>query len=116
MTTPTVKTLARLTLVTVLAASGTALADHPTEPLDLPKVTVSYRDLNVANPEGARVLYNRIRAAAQKVCGPTLASWYPGVRASWNKCYEETVDRAVKDVNRPMLTGLHQKRISVARR
>jgi hypothetical protein len=42
--------------------------------------------------------------------------WYPGQSLSWKKCYGETVDRAVKEVNRPMLTALHQKRVSVASR
>ena len=79
-------------------------------------VHVRYDDLNLANPEGARVLYRRISAAARKTCGPNFAQWYPGVRSGWKDCYKATVDDAVKQVNAPALTALHGNAINVAAR
>jgi UrcA family protein len=67
--------------------------------------TVSFRDLNVGNPEGAAVLYKRIKSAASEVCGSwDSLSQRPAVMA----CIDEAVSRAVAQVNRPMLTSLHE--------
>jgi UrcA family protein len=117
MTTSTVKNLARTALVVLLVGCGTALADsaRPTT-LNPAPITVRYGDLNLANPEGARVLYRRISVAARNACGPNFAQWYPGVRAAWKECYKATVDQAVKQVNAPALTALHGSVLNVASR
>lgn len=106
-----------LMLVAMLAASA-ALADPASGP---PKVgpapvTVRFSDLNLATPEGAGILYNRIRDAATEACGPRFASWYPGVPKKWNACYEETVASAIRQVDRPMLTALYARHLTVASR
>jgi UrcA family protein len=73
--------------------------------------TVSFRDLNVSNPEGAAVLYKRIKSAASEVCGTWDSfSQRPAVMA----CIDEAVSRAVAQVNRPMLTSLHQAKTGKA--
>lgn len=100
-----------------LAASA-ALADSRSGPrtIDPHPITVRFADLNLATPEGARALYGRIREAARQACGPKFAFWYPRIEEKWNACYEETVESAVKQVDRPMLTVLHERFISVASR
>ncbi len=116
MTTATVKTLARTTLVVLLVGSGTVFAD-PAQPRPLATpVTVRYSDLNLANAEGALALYRRISAAARTVCGPDFAEWYPPARNGWKDCYKATVDEAVRAVNAPTLTALHAHAINVAAR
>jgi UrcA family protein len=120
MTPSTAKTLAytTTTLVALFAGLGTALADPVNHPRTLapPPVTVRYDDLNLSNPEGARVLYRRISVAARKACGPNFAQWYPTVRTAWKECYGAAVDQAIKQVNAPTLTALHARAINVAAR
>ncbi len=117
MTTSTGKHLTRTALVVLLVGSGTAFADAAQpKPFDPAPITVRYHDLNLASPEGARVLYGRITVAARKICGPNFAQFYPGVRSKWKDCYKATVDDAVKQVNAPALTALHASAINVAAR
>jgi UrcA family protein len=72
---------------------------------DVPSKTVRFADLNVTNQAGAKVLYNRIRAAALDVCGRS-ASTDPIMRPAAHACIEKAIDKAVKDVNAPALTSL----------
>jgi UrcA family protein len=72
---------------------------------------VSFRDLNLNNPEGAAVLYKRIKSAADEVCG----SWDSlSQRPAVMNCINEAVSQAVAQVNRPMLTSLHQAKTGKA--
>lgn len=117
MMTSTLKSLIRTALVVLIIGSGTAFADSAQpKTLDRDAVHVRYGDLNLANPEGTRVLYRRISAAARNVCGPNFAQWYPSVRSGWKDCYKATVDHAVNQVNAPTLTTLHARAINVAAR
>jgi len=66
--------------------------------------TVKFADLNIQTAEGAKVLYNRIRAAASQVCDannrdPVMWEATPG-------CVNTAIDNAVKKVNAPYLTAL----------
>ncbi len=61
---------------------------------DEPRKTmiVSYADLNVDTEQGAKVLYARIRQAAQDVCA-TLESRELLVRAKWLRCFDSAMLR-----------------------
>ena len=72
---------------------------------DVPTKTVKFADLNIANLAGAKVLYSRIRAAAREVCAYP-ASGDPILREAVHACIEKAIDKAVKDVNSPVLTSL----------
>jgi UrcA family protein len=67
--------------------------------------TVKFADLNITSEAGAKVLYGRIRAAARDVCeasgGRDLF-----LAAAAHACIEKAIDKAVKDVNSPVLTSL----------
>jgi UrcA family protein len=85
-----------------------ATAAQAGEPADaLPHKVVSFRDLNLNTTEGAEALYKRIKSAAIEVCGVSdsfdLARMYVP-----RTCISEAVSRAVAQVNRPMLTSLHE--------
>ena len=84
-------------LCTVLSPSVEAQAP--------PSKTVRFSDLDITKSEGAKVLYNRIRAAAQEVCELSTGT-DPIMRAAIKGCIDTAVDKAVKDVNAPMLTNL----------
>ena len=74
---------------------------------------VSFKDLNLNSPEGAAVLYGRIRRAANQVCGQwdtfNLSQWH-----AVHTCISDAVSRAVAQVNRPMLTSLYNEKTSKA--
>ena len=74
--------------------------------------SVKYGDLDIGSPLGARVLLERIEAAANGVCGGApdirqLTQW-----ASFEACRRSAVARAVVAVDSPMLTALTHHRSS----
>jgi len=74
---------------------------------DVPQVHVKYADLNVASSAGAAVLYQRIRSAADQVCGVPgnrdLARIEPA-----KACAAQAIAAAVAAVNSPALTSMYQ--------
>ena len=70
-----------------------------------PSKTVRFADLDIQTPEGAKVLYHRIRVAAQEVCGTSI-SGDPILNQAMHGCVEKAIDNAVKKVNAPYLTAL----------
>src|SRR5258708_36406622 len=72
---------------------------------DVPSKTVRFSDLDITKSDGAKVLYSRIRAAAREVCELSTPT-DPILRLAIKGCIEKAVDKAVKDVNAPMLTYL----------
>ncbi len=100
----------RLTLYTALCcALGTtalgALAAAGAAKEDLPTKTVRFDDLDIARPEGAKVLYHRIQAAAFEVCrGPSSLELQ--LMAEHRACIEQAIDNAVRSVDSAPLTEL----------
>jgi len=72
---------------------------------DLPTKTVRFDDLNITETAGAKILYNRIRAAARKVCDVSIDG-DPILRLAAQQCFDKAVDQAVRDVNAPALSAL----------
>ena len=71
----------------------------------LPTQRVSYADLDISKPAGAKVLYSRIVAAAHNVCA--LSGYRDLGSMQWmNKCTDRAIDKAVKDVGAPALSAL----------
>ena len=70
-----------------------------------PTKTVRYADLNIQTPEGAKVLYGRIRSAARDVCDISVG--HDSVLNTAKKaCFEKAIDNAVRKVDAPYLTAL----------
>ena len=67
---------------------------------------VSFSDLNVDHPSGARALLLRIRGAAKRVCGPEDGLHADG---SFKECVRGAVNRAVTELDNPLVSSLHQK-------
>ena len=86
------------------AALCTALSTS-VEAEDVPSKTVRFSDLDITKSDGAKALYSRIRAAARDVCELSTGT-DPIQRMAIKGCIEKAVDKAVKDVNAPMLTQL----------
>jgi UrcA family protein len=71
----------------------------------LPSERVSYADLDISKPAGAKVLYGRIVAAARHVCALD-GSRDLGSMQGVNQCTDLAIDKAVKDVGSPALSAL----------
>jgi UrcA family protein len=68
--------------------------------------SVSYRDLDLAQPADAAVLYERIGQAAAHVCD-TFSGAPSAVGASRDRCVSRAIARTVTRVNAPNLTARH---------
>ena len=70
--------------------------------------TVSYADLDISQPAGAKVLYSRIAAAAQEVCA--LSGYKDlGAMQRVNGCVDHAINNAVKKVGSPALSALRPR-------
>jgi UrcA family protein len=92
------------------AASGRVVAQPYGQ---APAKKVYYGDLNLETEAGAKVLYARLRYAAQDVCwlyqGDELAR-----KRVWQTCVENSLGDAVGRINKPRVTALHNKSASRA--
>jgi UrcA family protein len=99
--------------VAILSIAGTSLvvpeATAGSAPA-LPSQVVRYDDLNLAQPRGVAILYARIHAAAEMVCGQAQRIGSRLVSNAWKVCVAEAVDQAVAKVDRPALTAYHRAR------
>jgi UrcA family protein len=101
----TTSTLTALTaaLALGLSASGQSAAAQNTETVS---VKVSYADLNLSTEAGAKVMLQRIRSAAKKICGDgsddPVAFIYQTL-----PCAKATTDRAVAKFGNPIVTALN---------
>ena len=71
----------------------------------LPSEKVSYADLDISKPAGAKVLYRRIVAAANRVCSVGVYMYSP-TQKGLRECTNTAIDKAVKDVGSPALSAL----------
>jgi UrcA family protein len=99
---------AALLALVCAAAPRTAHASEPAQPLTK---TVVYGDLNLETEQGASTLYSRLRNAAERVCAP-----YQNIdlarRVAWYNCVNGAVTLAVEQVNRPMVTAVHNRTVN----
>ena len=79
---------------------------QPTAAADaLPTRRVSYADLDISKPAGAKTLYHRIDAAARQVCEPTGKGI--GAAEQNRACIKQAIDLAVRRVDSAALSELH---------
>jgi UrcA family protein len=89
-----------------LTAAAPVLA-RPDE-VDIRTAHVRFADLNQKSPEGVVALYERLNAAARRVCEKSddLAL---GLDNEARQCRVDALAHAVAQINNPMLTGLFQE-------
>jgi UrcA family protein len=70
---------------------------------------VSYADLDLSTHDGARALLKRIDIAAKEACGPdpVMSPLTPAAPTRYDRCIEKAADKAVADVNAPLVVALH---------
>jgi UrcA family protein len=72
---------------------------------DLPSMAVSYSDINLNTDAGAKALYQRIRSAAERVCGPRTRAI--GDLARFKSCVATATSDAVATLASPALTAVY---------
>ena len=76
---------------------------------DANSVKVSFADLDVHKAAGQKMLYQRLKLAASKICGPMDVHMAGSLaRARDNQlCYAETLGNAVDKLDMPSIEALH---------
>jgi len=97
-----VRIAAAALLFAVLAAGAQAA--------DVPQVHVKYAGLNLNTAAGATVLYQRIRSAADQVCGVSGNRELARLEQA-KACAAHVVGEAVAAVNAPALTSVYQAKV-----
>jgi UrcA family protein len=97
-------------LVGCLLAGSLGVAQAATPADEVPKVVVSYGDLDLSTTEGARTLYKRISFAAQQVC-PYQDDKALSRVAINHACREAAIERAVNSVNSAKLAAVRSERV-----
>lgn len=106
--TRTFSTIAAAGLLMGLGATASAKGVYDVRTPELPSRTISVSDLDLSSADGAEALYERIRAAARRVCIEEHDQWW--IKASTmhrNRCIEKAVEQAVESANQPTLTAVH---------
>jgi len=80
---------------------GAADQPHP--------VTVKYADLDLNRPGDVRILYHRVRLAANESCGIGEITGSHLKLQSWEECVARAVDETVTHLDRPALTAYHRQ-------
>jgi UrcA family protein len=80
--------------------SAVSAADASSKPIN---VNVKFADLNISSPAGARVLYGRIRAAAENACS---YYWFKS-DADQARCVHDAIANTVIRVDRPALFAVY---------
>jgi UrcA family protein len=79
---------------------------HAAPPQDVPSVVVQFADLDLSRSEGARVLYQRLKRAAEAICAP-LDDRELARHMHFTACLQNAISTAVVKVNRPALTAYY---------
>jgi UrcA family protein len=101
--------LAGAGLAALATAPGSARAQTAAPTVQSASVRISYADLNLSNPAGARKMMGRIHHAARAICGEPdsnndLAGW-----AQQRACVEITVSDALRSLDNPTVTAFSER-------
>jgi UrcA family protein len=86
---------------------GTAFASSPDG--DVRSESVKFQDLNLQSDAGVAALYQRIHAAARRVCDQPEEAGLSSAYAI-QSCEEKAESRAIMKVNLPALSAFYQKK------
>lgn len=103
------KSIKFLSVLAALAVSGMAAASTP----HLESRVVRYGDLNLNSRAGVASLHQRIRNAAESVCGD-MNSRILGLKDAYDQCVAEAVEQGVSSVGNENLSNFHASKGKVA--
>lgn len=104
--------LALVSLSTAAAAEEAKLGDLRLGDEGGPYVHVPYGDLNLQNQAGAAVMLNRVSFAAKRVCGGAPDLREIKIYVMFKTCVSQAKADAVRHLNMPMVTALHDKQVA----
>lgn len=87
--------------------AAAAAAERPVEPAS--SLTVRFADLDLSQPDAARILYHRLQIAARRVCKASVTYHYLETGPAREECYRMTLDDAVARANLQLLSSLHRE-------
>lgn len=97
----------------LVAAVATFLAPAAARAGDIEvteSVVVHFGDLDLNTPNGAHLLYLRLKNAAKSVCGDEYEAIDLQDRGDIIDCQRDAIQHAVEHVDRPLLTALYDRR------
>jgi len=98
-----------LIAVAAFACLSTAAIAAPNSD-DRMALEVPYADLNLDHPAGAQVMLQRIKFAAQRVCGGRPDMVDLRGFTLFKRCFHAAMDNAVAQLNAPLVTALYNGR------
>jgi UrcA family protein len=87
------------------AASAQADTQHSVELA--PEISVDYAASDLETEKGVQNVYRKLRKAARRVCGIDGGFLNLSEKTLAQKCVDDTLASAVRKIDRPMLTALH---------
>src|SRR5579864_7764477 len=100
-------TMYRFTSSLIISTLGLISLAHAVPVPDAPQMIVRFTDLDLTRVDGAAVLYKRLRAAAETVCGPR-EDRDPAQATAFKKCVQSALGSAVMRVDRAELTAYYR--------
>lgn len=96
-------------LAALLLAAGTAgAADRTATSAD---IAVKYSQVQLGNEADAENLYKKLRSSARAVCDDNAGGHRTlEVRARAERCVNQVLADAVRKINQPLLTALHESK------
>jgi UrcA family protein len=96
-----------IALAAFALAAATARADEPLSIELAPKISVDYAAEDLETQKGVENVYRKLRKASRRVCGIDGGFLNLSEKTLAQKCVDDTLASAVKKIDRPMLTALH---------
>ena len=93
--------------IVAVAASPLAMADAL---VNVRSEVVRYDDLRIISTVGAAVLHGRLHNAAVRACGGPIENLQLAQQKRYRVCMDETMSKAVEDVNSPLLTKFYESK------
>jgi UrcA family protein len=114
-TTTHIKDFRRLSAIALCGVIASSFAALPAASDSFAPLTerVKFGDLDVSRPQGAAVLYGRIRSAAEKVCSPYEAAGF-AAKLYLDACINKAVSKAVTTVDAPALSLVHSAKMGTS--
>lgn len=97
-----------------LAIAPSAAQAQPASSQESVSVRISYADLNLSSPEGAREMMGRIQGAARIICGESSMNNDLSERARTHACVDATVSEAVRSLGAPSVSAQSDQRRGAA--
>jgi UrcA family protein len=103
------KTTGALLVLSIAGSFGSVCATGPAATQR--SMAVQYRDLDLTEPSDVVILYQRIRLAAARLCGPRELGGPDIDSMLYHDCVKDAVAGAVSAVDRPGLSAYHMTQL-----